>query len=257
MSVGAASFTTLTRMTNQDLLDAVCPTINEIGAAFYFIPETGAVGKELGLKGMEFYVLGRGGPMGDTTGEAVAAAFGYFKPSMLSGLWSGAAAKVAPRTAGKAHLECAANLGRAKFANIAGLSDLVALLDTVNNAADPDGLSLYAAMRAEELAPDAPGRAMQLVAILREFRGSAHLVGLRAAGLASMVAHHVKRPDMVQAFGYTEDEAPVITDEVHAKLAQAEKITDAIVEPAYAVLTEDQRRQLVDGVAALKAALKA
>jgi DNA-binding MarR family transcriptional regulator len=62
---------------------------------------------------------------------------------------------------------------------------------------------------------------------------------------------------MVQAFGYTEDEAPVITDEVHAKLAQAEKITDAIVEPAYAVLTEDQRRQLVDGVAALKAALKA
>jgi hypothetical protein len=257
MSVRVSPFTTLAPMTNQELLDAVCPTIGEIGAAFYFIPETGAVGKELGLKGMEFYVLGRGGPMGDTPGEAVAAAFGYFKPTMLAGLWEAAAAKVSPRAAGKAHLECAANLGRAKFANVAGLAELVAILDAVNNAADPDGLSLYAAMRAEELASDAPGRAMQLVALLREFRGSAHLVGLRAAGLASMIAHHVKRPDMVQAFGYTEDEAPTVTDEVHAKLAQAEKITDAIVEPAYAILSDAQRTQLVDGIAALKAALKA
>jgi hypothetical protein len=244
-------------MTNQELLDAACPTIGEIGAAFYFIPETAAVGKELGLRGMEFYVLGRGGSMGDTPPAAVAAAFGYFKPSMLTGIWSDAAAKVSPRVAGKAHLECAANLGRAKFANVEGLTDIVAALDAVNNTADPDGLSLYASMRAEELTSDAPGRAMQLVALLREFRGSAHLVGLRAAGLASMIAHHVKRPDMVQAFGYTEEDAPTITDEVHIKLATAEKITDAIVEPAYAVLTEAQRTQLVQGVAALKDALKA
>ena len=47
-------------MTNEELLAAACPLINEMGSAFYFIPETGAIGKELGLGGMEFYVQGRG-----------------------------------------------------------------------------------------------------------------------------------------------------------------------------------------------------
>jgi hypothetical protein len=31
-------------MTNEELLATACPIINDIGAAFYFIPETGAVG---------------------------------------------------------------------------------------------------------------------------------------------------------------------------------------------------------------------
>ena len=78
MSVGGEAFTTVAHMTNEELLATACPIINEIGSAFYFIPETGAVGKSLNLGGMEFYVLGRGGPLGDCDGAALAAAFGYF-----------------------------------------------------------------------------------------------------------------------------------------------------------------------------------
>ena len=74
---------------------------------------------------------------------------------------------------------------------------IVAALDAVNNAADPDGLSLYAAMRTETLATDAPGRAMQLVALIREFRGAAHLIALRASGLDTKTAHHIKRVTII------------------------------------------------------------
>jgi hypothetical protein len=256
MSVGGMTFTTVAHMTNEELLATACPIINEIGAAFYFIPETGAVGKELNLRGMEFYVLGRGGPLGDCDGAALAAAFGYFKPAMIGGIWEDAKAKCDPRKAGRAHLECAAALGRAKFTGLANLDAIVKTLDAVNNAADPDGLGLYAAMRTETLATDAPGRAMQLLALVREFRGAAHLIALRASGIDTKTAHHIKRPDMVQAFGYTPEDAPTITDATHAQMAAAEKLTDALCAPAYAVLSESERTTLANGVAAMKAALQ-
>ena len=98
---------------------------------------------------------------------------------------------------------------------------------------------------------------MQLIAVLREFRGSAHLVALRAAGVNSRTAHYMKRPDMWKQFGYTEEEAPEITDAVKAARAEAENITDRIVEPAFAVLSDAERTVLVDGLHAVKAALAA
>lgn len=250
-------FTTLADMDTKELLASSAPLIGELGSAFYFIPETAAVGKDLGLRGMEFYVLGRGGPLGDCDGAAVAAAFGYFKPSMLSGIWSDASAKVSPRVAGRAHLECCAALGRAKLASVPNLEAFVAAAAKVNDAADPDGLALYAAMKTEPLPSDAPGRAMTLIALLREFRGSAHLVALRAVGIDSKTAHFIKRPDMFAVFGYGEDETPTVTDAHHAKMTDAEALTDKMVEPAFAILSDAERTALVEGLRAIKAALKA
>lgn len=244
-------------MNNQELLDAACPLINDMGAAFYFIPETLAVGKAMGLGGMEFYVQGRAGQMGNTEPEAVAAAFGYFKPSLLKSVLDAANAKSEPRVTGAAFMNACATLSRAKLSGVANLDALVAVLDKVNNAADGDGLALYAAINSEKLAEDAAGRLLQLIAILREYRGSAHLIALRAAGVNSRTAHYMKRPDMWKQFGYTEEEAPVITDAVKAARAEAENITDRIVEPAYAVLTDAERTVLVDGLHSVKAALAA
>jgi hypothetical protein len=49
----------------------------------------------------------------------------------------------------------------------------------------------------------------------------------------------------------------VITDAIKAAREEAERITDRIVEPAYAVLTDAERSVLVDGMRAVKAALTA
>ena len=244
-------------MNNQELLDAACPLIGDLGAAFYFIPETLGVGKAMGLGGMEFYVQGRAGQMGNTEPEAVAAAFGYFKPALLKSVLDAANAKSEPRVTGAAFMNACATLSRAKLSGIANLEAFVAVLEKVNDAADGDGLALYAAVNSEKLADDAAGRALQLIAILREYRGSAHLVALRAAGVDSKTAHYMKRPDMWKQFGYTEEEAPVITDAIKAARDEAERITDLIVEPAYAVLSDAERTVLVDGLHAVKAALAA
>jgi len=244
-------------MDTKELLDKVAPTIGELGSAFYFVPETMEAGKAIGLGGMEFYVQGRGGQMGDTAPEAVAAAFGYFKPSLVKSVLDAAQEKITPRAAGAAHLEACAALGRAKLAAIPNIEALAAVLGKINDAADPEGLALYAAIRTETLATDAPGRAMQLIAVLREFRGSAHLVALRAVGLKSSVAHYMKRPDMWKMFGYTDEDAPEVDDSVHRKLEEAERITDFIVEPAFAVLDDNEQQVLIDGLEAVKTALAA
>jgi hypothetical protein len=195
--------------------------------------------------------------MGNTDPEAVAAAFGYFKPALLKSVLDAANAKSEPRVTGTAFMNACATLSRAKLSGLSNLDAFVAALDKVNNAADGDGLALYAAINTEKLADDAAGRALQLIAILREYRGSAHLVALRAAGLDSKTAHYMKRPDMWKQFGYTEEEAPVITDAIKAARAEAENITDRIVEPAYAVLSDAERTVLVDGLKEVKAALAA
>ena len=240
-------------MSLNDFLAQACPLIGDTGYRFYFTPETRTVGEELGLNGMEFYVLGRGGALGNCDGAALAANFGYFNPAVIGGAWESAKAKCDPRSAGRAHLQCSAEYGRAKFSEIAGLDAFVAAADAVNNAADADGLGLYAAMNCEPLVSDVPGRAMQLATVLREFRGSAHLVAIRAAGLTSKMAHLIKRPADAKMFGWSDDDVATVTDADRAKWDVAEKLTDDIVAPAYGVLDEAGRAAFLAGARAMHA----
>lgn len=242
-------------MTNEELVSEVCPIFYSIGWAHYFAPATMAKAAELGLDGLQFYVAGRGGSLGDCEGSAVVSAFGYFNPATVIAAWDSAKAKVAPRVAGKAHLECSAMLGREKLSEVEHLAEFVIAADAVNDAADTDALTLYAAVKAEPLATDTAGRAMQLITILREFRGSAHLLALRAVGLNSKTAHFVKRPADIKLFGWSDADAPHIDSSVHKKMAEAEALTDELVSPAYGVLDESGRTALLSGALAIKTAL--
>jgi hypothetical protein len=243
-------------MTNEELVNTVCPILNDNGWKYYFTPNAIEVGKSMGLKGMEFYVAGRGGSLGDCEGSVVAAAFGYFNPVIIGAAWSLATAKQPARVIGDAHYEVAAQLGRDKLTDMPGLNEFTAAMEKVFNAADPDGLALFAAFKSMPLAQDTPGRAMQLAASLREFRGSAHLIAIRAVGLTSKQAHYVKRPNDVKGFGWGENDAPVVDDTVRALMVEAEKLTDALCIPAYSVLNEAERKASVDGTKAFEAALK-
>ena len=71
-------------MTNEELVRIVCPLFNDNSYKYYFSQSTIDTGKSLGLKGMEFYVAGRGGALGDCEGSVVAAAFGYFNPIIIN-----------------------------------------------------------------------------------------------------------------------------------------------------------------------------
>ncbi|MGH1506183.1 MAG: SCO6745 family protein [Acidimicrobiales bacterium] len=242
-------------MTALDTISASAAPIGAAGAAFYFAPATLARGKELGLDGFRFYVLGRGGVLGDVAPPVVQSAFGYFTAAVIDKIWTSAAEKVAPREAGRIYHECCAEHGRATAGDVEGLAEFVDAAETVVAAADPAALALFAGIAAEPLADDLPGRAAQLAAVLRELRGSAHLVALLAAGLSPAVAHCVKRPEMAGAFGY---ETPLEGAADHAeRAAAAEELTDQLLVPAYSTLTDAQGAALVAGAVALEAAMVA
>lgn len=240
-------------MTADELVKSACPKIGSLGAAFYFIPETVARGKEQGLDGFRFYFLGRGGVLGDVEAKVIQSAFGYFHPALVDKIWTSAKERMAPRLAARLYLDCAADLGRRKFADIAGLDAFCAAAEKVVAAADPGAYALFAGISAEPLPEDLPARAMQLVAVLREYRGSAHLAAVMASGLTPAVAHAIKRPNDVGTFGYTEP--PAVTDADRAKLDAAEALTDAMVHDAYAVLDAAGAAALMAGLQAMEAAL--
>ena len=233
------------RMTLDELIATACPIIKDTGWAFYFAPATMARGNELGLDPVQFYAMGRGGVLGDVEPAVVSSAFGYFNPSLVVGLWNAGRAIVSPRVAGTAFMECCIAHGQAKLADMNGLAEFVAAGEKVLAATD------------EPAATHLPGRAMQIVTVLREYRGSAHLAAVRAVGLTSKQAHFVTRPDDAAQFGWGPDDAPVVDDAVRAAMAEAEALTDRMVRSAYAALDESERDAFVAGLRGVQAALSA
>lgn len=242
-------------MTPEDLVAAASPKVGVMGWAFYFIPETAAVAEGLGLDAFRFYFLGRGGVLGDVEAPVVASAMGYFKPALVTQMWDSAKALVPPRVAGRAYHLASADLGRRRLAAVEGLDTFCAAAEAVNAAADPVGLPLYAGIRCEPLVEDLPGRAMQLITVLRELRGSAHLLAVRAVGLDAKTAHWIKRPGDIAMFGWSDDEAPTVTDADRQLLLEAEALTDHLVTPAYAVLDDAGQQALLVGLDRIEAAL--
>jgi hypothetical protein len=242
-------------MTNHtaELVASACPDINTLGSLFYFTPETVSVGKAHGLDGFRFYILGRGGVLGDVESPVVASAFGWWNGALIDKMWNDARGKLAPREAGRVYTTCAQDLGRSKLAAVAGLSEFCTAAEAVVAAANPAGLALFAGVAAEPLAEDLPGRAMQLLVVLREFRGSAHLVAVLASGVTPQTAHLAKRPDMGKAFGWGEEVLDVSAAD-RASLAAAELVTDRLVTPAYSVLDEAGASAMLTGIANIKAA---
>jgi hypothetical protein len=243
-------------MTLDELVADVCPTIGSLGAKFYFLPETVAKGKELGLDGFRFYFLGRGGVLGDVEAPVIQSAFGYFEPQLVRKLWDSGRERISgsPRDIGRLYVEISRDFGRRHFAEVADLDGFCAAAEQVVAAANPAGLALFAGLAAEPLPEDGPGRAMQLVTVLRELRGSVHLLAVVAVGVSPRVAHYFRRPNDMAAFGYGEADIPTLTDEDRASMAEADALTDRIMAGFFAVLDEPGRQALAAGAHALEAA---
>lgn len=239
----------------EQLIAAASPKIGNLGAAFYFLPETLERGKAHGLDGFRFYFLGRGGVLGDVESPVVASAFGWFNPALVERIWTSAKEKMAPRAAAALYQECAADLGRRRLAAVEGLDAFCAAAEKVAAATDPAGLTLFAGWNAEPRCDDLPGRAVQLLAVLRELRGSAHLVAVLATGLSPRLAHRIRRPDMDQAFGW--GDTPEGTDDDRARLAHADALTDALVTPSWSVLDDAEATAFLRTLDAIEAALAA
>jgi nitroreductase len=115
-------------------------------------------------------------------------------------------------------------------------------------------MALFAGLRAEPVPTDMAAAAYHHAVLLRELRGCAHLVAVTAVGLPTVVAHAIKRPDAMSMFGWDEG-APKPTEDDRSRLAEAEYITDRVLAPAFAALSDVQLSALVAGTRAMHAAI--
>ena len=215
-------------METLELVRTVSPPIATLGSKFYFDPATLARGKEAGLDGFRLYMLGRGGVLGDVEPAVVHSAFGYFKPELIAKMWNSARETMAPREAGRLYMECAGAFGSSKLGGVEGLDEFAAAADKVIDAAlvDSAAQALFAGIASEPRSDEPAARAYQSVVVLRELRGSLHLVALVASGLSTEMAHRVRRPTELELFGWTSEVE--VTDAHRTKWEAAEMLTDEL-----------------------------
>lgn len=231
-----------------DALDTVVaakPVVTGLGGAWMISSEAKAAGKEHGYRGWQLYLAGRAGVLGDVSSDVVHATLGFLHPDLVRTGWE-AGREVAPlgETVSR-YLEVCHAWGRHRCADLAEADRLADLLHAVVRAADPAGWPLFAAWRSQPMPDDGPGRVVQLLHVLREHRGGAHLAAVRQAGLAPLEAIVAGGGGAANAtfFGWP-DPLPEPTDAHRSRLAAAEAATDTQVAPAYAVLSEDERTEL-------------
>jgi hypothetical protein len=217
-----------------------------LGGGFMISPEAKAAGKTHGYRGWQLYVTGRGGVLGDVSAEVVEAAFGFLHRDLVRSGWDGGRAVAPlPETVDR-YVDVCRAWGRARYAGLGEVGRLAELLAEVVQAADPAGWPLFAAWRARPLPDDDAGRAAQLLHVLREHRGGAHLGAVRAAGLSPLEAIMAGTGGAGNAtFLGWPDPLPDATDDARRRLAVAEETTDLLVAPAYSVLDDAARRDLL------------
>lgn len=254
--LGEGNRGTVCGMETQETIQTISPIFAAAGAAWYFLPETLAAGKEIGLDGLRFYFMGRGGTLGDVDWRTVASAFGYFKPALIERMWTTGQERCPVAKARDAHLGACAQFGRTRLTGL-DLGGFCEAAELVVTAAcnDPGSLPLFAAYAGQALPQDEPARASQLIATLRELRGSVHLACVVAAGLPTAVAHALRRPSDVEAFGWGPGEVPEPTEDDRRKLSEADRMTDQVLARHYQGLSGQASADLVAGARAVEAAL--
>ncbi|MGR7002397.1 helix-turn-helix domain-containing protein [Yinghuangia aomiensis] len=115
---------------------AVKAAVQQIAPKFFFDPLTTARGAELGYDGLQFYIAGRGGVIGDASDDIVVDAFHYFEPGTIAAMWAAAAKIGTASDAAAAYAECCHAWGRAKLADFDGVDRLAEIAGRIAGAND-------------------------------------------------------------------------------------------------------------------------
>lgn len=227
--------------------------INGLGTHFMMDMGTYAYGAELGFEGIDFYLAGRGGALGDVPAGVVTAALIFFEPSYVADSWA-RSAPVLPRLqaaqefAGVAHRWAAEHVpdgfAAARLAELAG---------RLGDAAPVAGAPLFAGWRALPEPTDPKALAIHRVNALRELRGALHGAALLAHGVSPHAAVARRTPYMLGIFGWQEPHPP--KDEVREPWAEAQTATEAAVAPIFEALTPDERAEFTELATTLQAAV--
>lgn len=234
--------------------------VHELGGGFMVSRESVAGAKGAGVDPWAYYTVGRCGVLGDSPPEVVTAALAFFPHDVAAGSWRRGRSALTPEQAVASYLDACRSWGRRLLADVEGLDRLGDLLARVAGAADRAGLPLFAGWAALPLPDDAPGRAAQLLQVLREHRGGLHTIAVLAAGLTPLeaVLTSAEGARNAEFFGWPEPYPDVA--HLAAGRPEIEEATNRLAAPAWSVLSDDERGEAVTllqgAVAAVREARK-
>jgi hypothetical protein len=220
-----------------------------VGGGFMSAPETYTQGSALGFEGIDFYVAGRGGVLGDAPADVVAAAFLFFAPSVVATSWERSTAVMPRRRAAEAFAECAHTWARAHLHDEAEHTRLAALLERVVSSAPVAAAPLFAGWRLLPEPADVRALIVHRLNALRELRGALHGAAVITVGLTPLEALAVRSPHRIPVAGWTDDVPD--TEPLRDRWALAEARTDRIFGRHLARLDEGERDDLVTLLKAL------
>lgn len=232
---------------------ATAGPIGGIGSRFMLDGETYKRGADLGFQGLDFYVVGRGGVLGEVDADVVSAAFTFFEPSAVRTLWDQGRSVMPPARAAVEFAGACAAWAEAHVPDGLDATRLAELAGKVGAAARLACAPVFAGWRALEVPTSPKAAAVHQMNVLRELRGGLHGAAVVSAGLTPLQALSVKTPQMVAMFGWPE---AAETDGLAAALATAEEHTNRSIAHAYEGLDGAERAELVELATALDEATK-
>lgn len=232
-------------MTPEESATGSAEAISSLASRFMLDPATYIAAAGLGFQGMDFYVSGRGGALGDVDADVVAAAFVFFNPEAVRAAWGSGRAVMAPPEAARHWATAAHTWAEAHIPDEIDSRRLAELAGRMCNGADAAGAPLFAAWRALPEPSDERAKALALHRLngLRELRNAMHGAAVLAAGLAPVQALMVRQPFMAGVFGWQD---PPPAAEAHQEVwDSAEAGTNRAFRRAFEVLDEDERAEFV------------
>jgi hypothetical protein len=239
-----------------DALEAATTTaaaVSTIGSHFMLDGNTYKRGAELGFAGLDFYVTGRGGVLGDVDADVVAAAFTFFEPGHVRAQWDAGRTVMSPAKAAEAFAECCATWSAEHVPDDFDAPRLTALASQAVDAARTACAPVFAGWRALAVPADPKAAAVHQMNALRELRLGLHAAAIVSAGLTPLQALSVKTPAMAPLFGWP---ALADTDGLLERWEGAEARTTAAMAHAYEALDDAERAELAELAVALHQAVK-
>lgn len=223
--------------------------VSTVGSHFMVDGNTYKRGAELGFEGLDFYITGRGGVLGDVDADVVSAAFTFFEPTNVRTLWDKGRATLEPSAAGAEFAGCCAAWAEQHVPDDLNAARLAELAGRVVATARPACAAVFAGWRALEVPAAPKAAAVHQMNALRELRNGLHGAAVISAGLTPLQALSVNAPHMAPLFGWTE--TADIDDDVRSTWGTAEERTTASMAHAYEGLTDAERDELSELAAAL------
>ncbi|MFF5426369.1 MULTISPECIES: hypothetical protein [unclassified Streptomyces] len=235
-----------------DCVSAVARPLHDFGDEFMSDDATAAVGLRAGFApGRGFYCRGRFGVLGEVPAPVVQAIQGFLGPELVIAGWRAGRPVMPPEEAAACYAQAVRAWGRAHIPERADVERFNRLAQRLIDAADADALPLFAGWRAQPVPADDPaGAAMQRIHVLREHRGACHLVAVRLSGLSAREAMVVNL-GVEQAARYGWGEPQPVASSLVPRWQRAERLTDELQAPLYATLTDRERAEFAQCVAAL------